>query len=285
MEHLTKQNSDLKDMTMKKLNTLLATAIMGISSATIAAPLESVNVDVPNEFTSGQVISAAQMNANFTELETGVNENAAQISSNFTALGDEVDANEALIAALTQRIEALEANSSGGEPLPAPQSLEEAIDGQRYKLQSTYTGFFGEQGSNGLTNYVRYLQGLTDGTVSFNDGAFVLDSTYTEHEGLTTPVFCPEYGQDGCLTTPGNDQRINSEDEVEQGTYSVNESTGQVTLDFGGETIVLQSTLDGALMYIGEYYVDIDGEQEQREIANTMLIRMPAPIVLPPELP
>lgn len=244
---------------MNKLTSLMATAVLGVSATAMAA-------DVPNSFSSGEVISAAKMNANFTELESGVNDNAA------------------LITALTQRIAALESNQSGGGEAPTAPTLADAIDGQSFKLHSTYSGFFGQPGDNGLTNYVRYLQGHNQGTLSFNNGVFSLQSSFQEHEGLTTPTFCPQQASDGsgCVSTPGNDRRIEQGDESEQGSYSVNESTAQVTLTFGdGEELVFQATMDGYLMYHGDFYTDIrdndQGErQEQREISNTMLIRMPA---------
>jgi hypothetical protein len=55
---------------------IIASAVLALPVAAIASP-----VAVPNAFTAGEVISSAEMNANFTAVQTAVNDNDARVTA------------------------------------------------------------------------------------------------------------------------------------------------------------------------------------------------------------
>jgi hypothetical protein len=93
---------------------VFAALLLMISSAALSGPL-----DVPNEFEAGTQTSAADMNANFSAVETAVNDNDVRISAMETASDPIFQgySNQVLFgnAGVTQMVEACDGRFSGSK--------------------------------------------------------------------------------------------------------------------------------------------------------------------------
>lgn len=93
---------------------VFAALLLMMSSAAFSGPL-----DVPNEFEAGTQTSAADMNANFSAVETAVNDNDVRISAMETATDPVFQGYSAAVlfgdAGLTQMVNACDARFSGSK--------------------------------------------------------------------------------------------------------------------------------------------------------------------------
>ncbi len=81
---------------MKKMAYFVGGVAVAVSVAGIAGSLT-----VPNSFSSGEVISSSEMNANFTAVKDAVDDNDGRITTNTTDIGN-----------LTNRVDALESSAT-----------------------------------------------------------------------------------------------------------------------------------------------------------------------------
>ncbi|MEZ9718604.1 hypothetical protein AB4234_16155 [Vibrio cyclitrophicus] len=218
--------------------------------AAISAGLALPAAAVPNTFTAGDAIVASEMNANFTALE--------------------------------QRIEVLEAR------LGINATFAEMIGGNTYSGQFIYFGYFGDDPSNSGSfesnsgdgfispNTVRFLKGGGHTTMTFlADGTIADDiGEESESEGLLVGE-CNNYAVDPC---PGYDNSMESNSDswnepASNSTWSVDESTGIVTIIFDGDpndTEQFRVSGDGSVIYGLTYFNELDGSM--REVENSVVI-------------
>ncbi|MEZ8341194.1 hypothetical protein AB6D05_03725 [Vibrio cyclitrophicus] len=218
--------------------------------AAISAGLTLPAAAVPNTFTAGDAIVASEMNANFTALEERIEELEARLGINAT--------------------------------------FAEMISGNTYSGQFIYFGYFGDDpsdsgnfehasGSGFVSPYaVRFLKGggsttmifLADGTIADDIGK------ESESEGLLVGA-CNNFSVDPCPSFD-NDMEYNSDswnETATSSTWSVDESTGIVTIVFDGDpndTEQLKLSGDGSVMYGLSYFNELDGSM--REVENSVVI-------------
>jgi hypothetical protein len=234
-----------------KLNTLFSASVLSLAIASTAM----AEVTIPNTFSSGQAATAASVNANFTAVADGVN------------------TNETAIAALLARIEVLEA------AVPAA-TYEDRIAGSTYQLSWTYHGYFGEESqlaSGSFTNYIRFLMGGGSSTITLNaDGTVTeLNASEQEWEGST-------YLDVSGDANHNNNMQSNSdswEDQTGTTTWSVDETTGVVTVIWEGDASdpdSFQSSEDGSLFVRQGAANELDVDQRMVEQHNVYWVRIPA---------
>ena len=95
---------------MKKFRQSVAALALGLCAI---GPVTAGNVTIPNTFSSGTPAVAAEVNANFSALETAVNDNDGRINANsdeLAALKDAVTALQATVAALQETVNNLQSD-------------------------------------------------------------------------------------------------------------------------------------------------------------------------------
>ena len=238
-----------------KLNTVFSASVLGLAIAGASSAMAEVSVTA---FSAGQAATAASVNANFTAVADGVN------------------TNEAAIAALLARIEALESEHEAT-------TYQERIAGSTYKLSWTYHAFFGADNGNGhMTDYIRFLMGGGSSTIIFNgDGTVTeLAASESEAEGSTTLYDVDPQNDPGGAQYNNMDSHSQSwEDTSGTTTWSVNESTGVVTILWQGDqedSDSFQSSEDGSLFVRIGATNEVDGDQRHVENHNVYFVRVPA---------
>ena len=217
-------------------------------SAGLALPAAAISE--LNTFTAGDAIVASEMNANFTALE--------------------------------QRIEELEAR------LGINTTFADMISGNTYSGQFIYFGYFGDDLSNSGSfesngghgfispTAVRFLKGGGNVTMTFlADGTITDDiGEESESEGLLVGE-CNNYAVVPC---PSYDNRMQSNSDswnepASNSTWSVDDSTGIVTIVFGGDpndTEQFKVSGDGSVIYGLTYFNELDNGM--REVENSVVI-------------
>lgn len=217
--------------------------------AAISAGLALPALAVPNNFTAGDTIVAAEMNENFTTLENRIAELEARLGINAT--------------------------------------FTEMIGGNTYSGQFIYFGYFGDDQSNsgsmvsnsgnGFTSpdAVRFLKGGGQVTMTFeSDGTITNDiGQESESEGLLVGV-CTNFELETC---PGYSNEIDTtfdswNEVASNSTWSVDDSTGIVTIVFDGDpddTEQFKVSGDGSVIYGLSYFNENDG---MREVENSVVI-------------
>ena len=218
--------------------------------AAISAGLALPAAAVPNTFTAGDAIVASEMNANFTALEERIEELEARLGINAT--------------------------------------FAEMIGGNTYSGQFIYFGYFGDDPSKsggfessvgyGYTSpyAVRFLKGGGNVTMTFlADGTITDDiGEESESEGSLVGV-CSNFSIDPC---PGYDNGMTNRSDswneaASSSTWSVDESTGIVTIVFDGnpnDTEQFKVSGDGSVIYGLTYFNELDGSM--REVENSVVI-------------
>ncbi|MBM7037929.1 hypothetical protein [Vibrio ulleungensis] len=217
--------------------------------AAISAGLALPALAVPNTFTAGDAIVAAEMNENFTALEN--------------------------------RIAVLEAR------LGINATFSEMIGGNTYSGQFIYFGYFGDDdfdtgsmvnnSGDGFTSpyAVRFLKGGGQVTMTFeSDGTITNDmGQESESEGLLVGA-CTDYQAETCPSY-SNDMQTYSDswnEAAPSSTWSVDDSTGIVTIVFDGDpddTEQFKVSGDGSVIYSLSYFNENDG---MREVENSVVI-------------
>ncbi|MEE2729897.1 MAG: hypothetical protein VYA55_03695 [Pseudomonadota bacterium] len=237
-----------------KLKTVFSASLLSLAIAGASSAMAEVSV---TSFSAGQAATAASVNANFTAVANGVN------------------TNEAAIAALLARIEALEAEHE-------TTTYQERITGSTYKLSWTYHAYFGaDKGDGSMTDYVRFLMGGGGSTIIFNgDGTITeLAAAESEAEGSTFLYDEDPMNDPGGVQTNNMDSSTDSwEDTSGTSTWSVNESTGIVTIVWEGEEEdSFQSSEDGSLFVrLGSINEVNDDNQRVVENHSVHFVRVPS---------
>lgn len=234
---------------MKK--SYLIAALFAGMSANVAA---TESTPVPNVFTAGDAIVAADMNENF--------------------------------AALAARISALESGL-----ITPVKTYAQNIAGHTYSGQFIYFGFSGEDDGNGgfgtasngniadeQPHTMRFVKGGGTTSITLNaDGSVSNDKGAEAEIGSLLTTVC-QYADDGSCTSYNSQAETNEDawDHPESTTtWSVNEDSGTVTIVWDGEaeeTDVFQASEDGSILYNLKYNNTSDGSREV-ENAVSILVR------------
>lgn len=218
--------------------------------AAISAGLTLPALAVPNTFTAGDAIVAAEMNENFTALEN--------------------------------RIAELE------ERLGVGKSFEEMLTGQTYSGQFIYFGYFGDDPDNsgsfeaddgtGIHNphAVRFLKGGGQLTLTLAANGEILEFSGKEEESEGQLIAtCNDWDADECPSYDNDMQAWQSawNEPISTSTWSVDESTGVMTIMFDGDandTEQFKVSGDGSVIYGLTYFNELDGSM--RDVENSVMI-------------
>ncbi|OUS29017.1 hypothetical protein A9Q99_10420 [Gammaproteobacteria bacterium 45_16_T64] len=224
---------------MFKKTILASSILLGCSMNIMAA-------DVTHSFSAGGSIVASEMNQNFSDVVAAIN-------------------------ALESQVATLEAAAVGDAS-----SLEEKIAGASYQFSWLQNGYFGENASGGLSDYVRFGLGRGTSTLVFNENGTTTDSgSEAWVEGSTVPI-CQTFDNDDNCTSDHNQLETDNDTWADDaGTWSVNSTTNVLTLTFENESPqYYQVSEDGSTMILTGLQNNVEasdsGGADQRIIELTI---------------